>query len=306
MTPSLDSHERPVESEPGFETVSLEPVGVEVRGLDLRRPISTAVWQRLREAVVREGLVLFREQPLTTAEQVALGRRFGVLENTSLDGGEIDESSFLLSNVGQDGALLPADAIEHKLVAINEGWHTDSSFREVAASFSLFSGVVVPEVGGDTFFASLQRGWDALSRDEQEELIGLVGHHNYDRAYQSRGVDMTEYFGGAAPSATHPLARVHPESGRVGLFVSEHLYAIEGMEAADADERVRKLLAVCTAPEHVYRHRWAAGDLLIWDNRSMLHKAEGFDTEHPRVMRHVRIAGTEPGIAATSVAGRTG
>jgi len=304
MTPSLGSQERPVESDTGFEIVRLEPIGVEVRGLDLRGRIPPDVWRDLRETVVREGIVLFREQPLTTPEQVALGQRFGALENTSLDGGEIDESSFLLSNVGADGALLPADAIELKLVAINEGWHTDSSFRDIAASFSLFSGVVVPNVGGDTFFASLQRGWDALSAAEQEELIGLVGHHNYDRAYQSRGVDMSDYFGGAAPSATHPVARVHPESRRVGLFVSEHLYAIEGMEAASAEKQIRRLLDVCTEPERVYRHRWTAGDLLIWDNRSMLHKAEGFDTSHPRVMRHVRIAGTEPGIAATSLGER--
>ncbi len=297
MTNSLDSASG--QSSAPFEVAPLDPIGAELRGLDLRGTISDDVWAALREAVVREGFVLIREQPMTTAQQVELGRRFGPLENTSLDGGEIDEASFLLTNLDSAGEILAEDAIDLKLVAINEGWHTDSSFRDIPASFSLFAGVVVPAVGGDTFFASLHRGWDALSFVDRAAIAGRRGHHDYDGAYRSRGVDMSGYFGGPAPTAHHPVVRVHPESGRIGLYVSEHLDSIEGFEDGEGRALIARLLDTCTDPTRVYRHQWTQGDLIIWDNRSMLHKTQGFDRIHPRVMRHVRIAGSEPVISAS-------
>jgi alpha-ketoglutarate-dependent taurine dioxygenase len=271
----------------------LDPIGVEVLGLDLREPVDDATWLALRETVMREGVVVFREQPMSAQAQIALGRRFGELENTALDRGEMDESKTLLANVGPDGEFYAEDDPNLQLVAINEGWHTDSSFRDVPASFSLFAGVTVPEEGGDTFFASLERGWEALPAQTQAGLYGLHATHDYDRAYATRGVDLSDVFGGAAPSSRHPVVRRHPETGRPGLFVSEHVFEVDGLPDEDAASLVEELLRVCVDPARVYRHHWAAGDLLVWDNRSMLHRAQGFDPRHPRVMRHVRVAGSE-------------
>jgi alpha-ketoglutarate-dependent taurine dioxygenase len=283
----------------GLASRRLGALGVEVLGLDLRDGVSDADWQALRELVMEEGLVLFRDQPMEARTQIELGQRFGELENTSVDGGPMDESQFLLSNVDERRQMLASDDVMMQLVAINEGWHTDSSFRELPASFSLFSAVTVPEEGGDTIFASMQLGWDSLSEAEQSELYGLRALHDYNQAYAIRDVDVSDVFGGEAPSASHPIVRRHPETGRTGLFISEHVFAIEGMPAEEGRALSRRLLLACVDPSRVYRHHWSVGDVLIWDNRSMLHRAQGFDSKHPRVMRHVRVAGSEPAIAAT-------
>jgi taurine dioxygenase len=282
-----------------FEVRSLSPVGVEILGLDLRRPIAGAALADLRQVVLDAGVAVLREQSLTAAEQVAFGRCLGTIERGAVNDRTPDPDVILLSNVGADGRVLGADDPGMKLVAINEGWHTDSSFRTVPASFSTLSAVVVPTTGGDTLFASLQAAWQALGASEQASLYGLLGIHDYVAAYRKRAGRP----GGAAPfdlpPVPHPLARRHPETGATVLFVSEHVGGIEGWAEGEAEPLLQHLLEVCTAPERVYRHRWSVGDLLIWDNRSMLHRTLGFDAHQPRVMHHVRIGGTEPALAAT-------
>jgi alpha-ketoglutarate-dependent taurine dioxygenase len=281
-----------------FEVRPLDPIGVEIAGLDLGRPMTDAGRARLRQVAMEQGLVLIREQPLEPREQVALARRFGVPEQGTFNEDSPDSELILLTNVDADGRMLSEDDVRMRLVRINEGWHTDSSFRPVPASFSFFSAVVVPEEGGDTLFASMQAAWQSLDESEQRSLYGLMGVHDYAKAFRLRGADIDGDPIFDLPPESHPLVRRHPETGANSLFVSEHVMGIEGW----SDERARPLLAhllgVVTAPERVYRHRWSVGDLLIWDNRSMLHCAQGFDSRHPRVMHHVRIEGTEPAIPA--------
>jgi alpha-ketoglutarate-dependent taurine dioxygenase len=282
-----------------LEVRSIDPIGVEVRGLDLGQPLSSEALARLRHLVVDAGLVVFRDQPLEPATQVGLGRRFGKIERGAFNEDTPDPDLILLTNVDRSGRILPRDHVHMRLVAINEGWHTDSSFRPIPASFSFFAAVVVPAEGGDTFFASLRRGWEALDETERASLYGLRGIHDYAEAFRRRGSDVDGDPVFDLPPVSHPLVRRHPESGATGLYVSEHVTAIEGVPDAEAAARLSRLMAVTTAPERVYRHRWRVGDLLVWDNRSMLHRAQGFDARHPRVMHHVRIAGDEPVQAAS-------
>ena len=127
-----------------FETRALGAIGAEVRGLDLRRTISDEVFAVLRELVMREGLVLFRDQALPSAEQIGLGQRFGPLEQLDVRAEQEEPTLVVIGNLDSKGEVLPADAPHMKLISINEGWHTDSSFREIPASFSVFSCVVGP------------------------------------------------------------------------------------------------------------------------------------------------------------------
>jgi alpha-ketoglutarate-dependent taurine dioxygenase len=200
--------------------------------------------------------------------------------------------------VDPEGHVLPDDSHFMRLISINEGWHTDSSFRPIPASFSLFSAIVVPPEGGDTFYTSLQRAWDALGDAEQRSLYGLRGIHDYAAAYRSRGSESGNAVGFDSPSVTHPLVRVHPETGRTGLYLSEHMASVEGLAHDESRAIIDRLIAECTREDRVYRHAWRVGDFAIWDNRSMLHRAQGFDGRHARVMHHVRVAGDVAPLAA--------
>ncbi len=281
-----------------FESKSLGPLGVEITGFDIRDELSEHDVAALRRIVLEEGLVLFREQPLEARAQIELGRHFGDLEFLTMDGDSFDEKSIVFANVDESGKTLPLDSEKMRLLTINESWHTDSSFREVPAAFSFLAAVTVPEQGGDTFFASLQLGWDALSPEEQSTLYGLNGIHDYPAAYRSRGIDMSNVSGFEMPTRIHPIVRRHPETGRTGLYMTEHMSGIEGLSEDEGSNLLAKLLGLCTQSERIYRHAWHVGDLVIWDNRCMLHRAQGFEISYPRVMRHVRIAGSEPAIAA--------
>jgi alpha-ketoglutarate-dependent taurine dioxygenase len=281
-----------------LETLPLGALGVEVRGLDLRESISEEVWAALSETVRREGLVLLRGQPLTPEQQIAVGQRFGPLEQLDVNAGEGAPALAVLSNLDGDGRLRAADDPIMKLVSINEGWHTDSSFREIPAAFSVFTCVVAPAEGGDTFFVSLRRAWLDLSDSEREALRDLDGVHDYAAAYRARGNATGEAVGFDDPAVVHPIARRHPETGDTVLYLSEHVNRIVGLPDAEGRLLIQRLLAHITASDRIHRHRWSVGDVLIWDNRSMLHRAQGFDPRHARVMHHVRVAGTEPVLRA--------
>ncbi|MHC4910388.1 MAG: TauD/TfdA dioxygenase family protein [Planctomycetota bacterium] len=283
-----------------FETKRLGPVGVELLGVDLCGEIADELIAELRRTVMDVGLVLLRDQPIEPERHVALGQRFGSIEQLDASREGLEPSMVVIGNVDREGRVFPDDDPRMKLVSINEGWHTDSTFREIPASFSIFGAVVVPEQGGDTFYASLQNAWDALAPTDQAELYGLNGVHDYNAAYRRRGNEQGGIVGYDEPQRTHPLVREHPETGRKGLFISEHMAGIEGWPEAEGQALVEKLIALATSEDRVYRHHWEVADLAIWDNRSMLHRAQGFDQRFPRRMHHVRVGGDEPPIAATS------
>ena len=267
-----------------FATRPLVPFGVEIVDVDLRGEIAPGRFAALRRLVVEEGLVLARGQAMSAQEHCRLGERFGSLESLSLERDRRASGVLVVSNLGDDGRTLGPRDRRMRTLAANELWHTDSSFRDRPASFSLLSAVVVPDQGGDTLFASLRRGWDTLDPGLRAGLHGLRAVHDYTAM--------------GFPPVAHPIVRVHPESRRVGLYLSEHARAVEGWPEDRGRALIDRLLSRCTRPSEVYRHSWRVGDLLLWDNRSMLHRAQGFEADHPRVMHHVRVAGTEGVIPA--------
>ena len=277
-----------------FELARLHPIGAEIRGLHLGAGVSDPDFEALRKNIVEHGLVLLREQSLGDEAQVALGRRFGPLEGLARSPeGEVDPL-IVISNVDAEGKILPDAHESMRSIAINEQWHTDSSFRETPASYSIFRATVVPPEGGATCFASLQAGWDALDPPTRRRLRGLGALHDYRAAFRRAGSKAAYEGMGAQLECVHPLVRRHPETGRIGLYVSGHAVSVEGMDASEGRALIEKLIGVCTEEGRVYRHQWRPGDVMIWDNRSVLHRAEGFDQRHARVMHHVRVSGSEP------------
>ena len=277
----------------------LEPIGVELRGVDLGPGLDADAFARLKAALLEHGLVVVRDQRLAPDEQVALGRRFGAIEGQEYAMGSPHPDVILISNVDSQGRVVSRDHEMMKTIAINEQWHTDSTFRQVPASVSIFAAVVLPPEGGDTFYASMRRGWLDLPEPRREALRGLRAVHDYGEAYRrTGGAALPAEISDGLPPITHPLVRRHPETGEESLFVSGHVYGVEGREPEEGRALVQELVAWCTRAERVYRHRWQPGDVLLWDNRCMLHRAQGFDGAHARVMHHVRVAGEGPVVAA--------
>jgi alpha-ketoglutarate-dependent taurine dioxygenase len=279
-----------------FQSIPMDPIGVEIQGVQLGPGLSDAELRALRRTVLAHGLVLARDQALQEQEQLALGRRFGALESL-VPLAEATESVAAIANVDSRDQLLPDEHPAVMSLKVNERWHTDSSFREVPASFSIFRAVEVPSEGGDTFYASLRKGWLELPDGLRAEVEGRRAVHDYIATLRSIGSGIPYWAKDISEPVVHPMVRRHPETGELCLYISEHALEVEGLDAEAGRSLTRRLIDFCTAPGRAYRHPWRVGDVMIWDNRCMLHRAQGFDERHRRVMHHVRVAGTEPVLA---------
>ena len=185
----------------------------------------------------------------------------------------------------------------------NEAWHTDSSFKSVAALCSLLSGRVVPPVGGNTDFASARAAYAALPEARKAALEGLIAVHRVaapnetdDPAYNEEQKKRL--------TVTHPLIRSNPVNGRKNVYVGSHAQEIVGMSRDEGRALIDELTAFCTQPQFVYSHPWRQHDLVIWDNRCALHRATTFDkTKYRRNMHRTTVAGTVPDSALASLPG---
>ena len=264
------------------------PVGAEVRGVDLGA-LGEEDFAALRGALQVHGLLVARGQSLDHAQHVAFARRFGPLESLGREMGTPHPEVIAISNLDDAGDVLPRSDSRMSLLSVNESWHTDSSFRPEPSSISVFRAEQVPARGGDTFYASLRRAWLALEAAEQEAYESLRLVHDYGQSAKRLGSWMPERIEEAP--VVHPLVRRHPETGERCLYLSDHAVRVEGMAETEGRALIERLLAHCTREEWVYRHVWRPGDVALWDNRCMLHRAQGFDERPPRLMFHVRVRG---------------
>ncbi len=283
-------------------SLRIEPLdasfGAIVTGVTLAT-IDEAQWRELYATWLRYALLVFPGQHLTREQQVAFARRFGPLE--------IELTP--ISNVRKDGSIR-AETNDDDVIKVlkgNMGWHADSTYMPVQAKGAVFSAEVVPPTGGDTGFADMRAAYDALdpaTREEVERQSALhslrysqakLGHqHTAGSAYSGYG-----FHDGPVPR--RPLVKVHPETGRKSLLIGRHAHALNGMDDAQSEAFLQRLLDEACQPPRVYHHRWTAGDALLWDNRCLLHRAMPWDMRLPRVMWHSRLAGdpvTEAALAA--------
>ena len=167
----------------------------------------------------------------------------------------------------------------------NQFWHTDSSFLQTVAKYSLLTSRDVPETGGDTEFADMRAAYVALPDDLKEIGSDLVGEHHplYSRMLLGNSYSDEQLDG--IPPAHWPLVRTHPGSGRAILFAPIHIHRIEGMSVPEARMLVNELIEHATQPQFVYRHQWQNGDLVMWDNRCTLHRGRRFDYAQRRDLR---------------------
>ena len=285
-------------SAPEGVTVSkLHPhLGVEITGVDLRRSIDEVEFEIIREAWHQHSVLVLRDQRIDDDQQVEFAERFGALEATTFTVAADNPCIYKLSNIDDAGNVLPIDSKKRLFLDVNTRWHTDSSFRPVPAMGSILSGRKAPEKEHcDTAFASMRIGYETLPEERKRALENLVAVHDYGYSLSLFGealVPQSEL--DSVPPVRHPLVRTHTPTGRKSLYVSGHIEHIEAMAVEEGRALVAGLIEWCTRPGYVYQHRWRQHDLVMWDNRCVLHRVSAIPTAEPRLMHRATIAGEGP------------
>jgi alpha-ketoglutarate-dependent taurine dioxygenase len=274
--------------------MKIEPLdatlGAAVTGIALAR-MDAATWSAVEDAFHRYALLVFPGQHLTEQEQVAFANRFGQMELLAADP---EQKAVAISNQKPDGSVMTPDEHRYKSLRGNEGWHTDSSYMPLAAKASVLSAQVVPSAGGETEWADMRAAYDALDEATRRRIAGLSAHHSlyHSQAKIGHVVEPGAGYGFHTKGAPlRPLVKVHPVTGRPALFIGRHAYAIPGLGEAESEKLLAELVDFACRPPRTYAHRWRPGDVAIWDNRCVLHRARPYDYREPRVMRHTRVAG---------------
>jgi alpha-ketoglutarate-dependent 2,4-dichlorophenoxyacetate dioxygenase len=280
-------------------TRALHPLfGVEALGIDVTR-LDEAAFEEVVALFEEHSVLLFRGQTLSDEAQIGFSRRFGPLETTirsiaSQAATPIHVAN--LSNVDAEGRLIPTGDKRNLYNAGNQMWHTDSSFKKVPAHASLLSAREVPPEGGETQFASMRVAYARLPEDTRAFLEDKVAVHSF--VYSCGLVDdalMPPDHAAQVPPVRQAMVRANPVHGRKAFYVGSHACEIEGLPTAGARALLRELREAATRPDRVYTHRWRVGDLVMWDNRCMLHRGRPWDeSRYRRVMHRTTVAGVGP------------
>jgi alpha-ketoglutarate-dependent taurine dioxygenase len=273
-------------------TFDIEPLdasfGAKIRGPKLAT-LDEATFSELYSIWLQYGLLIFPEQHLSNDEQVAFAKRFG----------ELEFDLIALSNVKEDGSLRVNDDDDMvKILKGNMGWHHDSTYMPVQAKGAVFSAHVVPEKGGETAWADTASAYEAMDESTRERIAGLSAYHSLYYSQQKVGFKQkekdSEYFGYGfhdQDPPLRPLIKVHPETGRNALTIGRHAYGIPGLGEEDSEQLLQDLVDFTCQPPRTYQHSWTVGDVVVWDNRWLMHQACHWDMKEARVMYHSRIAG---------------
>jgi len=265
-------------------------LGATITGVDLTN-LGDDAWAQIEDAFHEHALLVFPGQHLNEDAQTAFGRRFGEIEN--LVPGE-NIPSVPLSNQNEDGSVLTEKDAFFETLRGNEHWHTDSSYMPLAAKASMLSAQVVTPTGGGTEWADMRAAWDALDDERKTQVKDLSAYHSlyYSQAEAGYVIKTGAGYGYHDKGAPlRSLVKDHPITGRRALFVGRHAYGIPGMEERASKKLLADLVDFACQPPRTYEHKWQPGDVVLWDNRCLLHRARPYDTSLPRVLRHTRIAG---------------
>jgi alpha-ketoglutarate-dependent 2,4-dichlorophenoxyacetate dioxygenase len=294
-------------------SVSIRPLhpvlAGEVSGVDAAGPLDPADVQAIEAGMDRYAVLVFHDQRLTDAQQMAFTRHFGSLEEARGNNITRPEDRRLpvgmndVSNLGRDGAPLERESRQRLFNLGNMLWHSDSSFRAVPAKYSLLSARVVNPVGGNTEFADMRAAYDALDAATRALIEDLVCEHSLMYSRGSLGfLDYTEEERAMFRPVRQRLVRTHPVTGRKSLYLSSHAGAIAGMPMPEARLLLRDLTEHATQARFVYVHRWRPWDLVMWDNRQVMHRVRRYDEGQPRDMRRTTVAGDGPTTAQVPAA----
>jgi taurine dioxygenase len=269
-------------------------LGAEIHGVDLSRSCDAALATKIHDLLVEHGVLVLREQEIDHAQHLAFARSLGEPDRHPIARG-MDEMPEMIR------VHKPAG----EAAFFGTSWHTDNTFFECPSAITVLHGVTVPPCGGDTLFASTEHAWAGLSKPMQDFLRPLKARHSARPAFDPSVVGEAKYRGESTmkyemsdsvyAEVTHPVARTHPHSGRISLFVNPMFtVAIEGLERHESDALLQMLYAHATRPEYTCRVRWEPKTLVLWDNRQTQHYAVDDYSSHERLMFRVTLRGERP------------
>ncbi len=262
-------------------------VGAEMSGVDLACPLDDALFSAVHGALLDHAVLVFRDQAIGDEQHLAFTRRFGELEVHILDQFNLPgRPNILVLSNAKDEAGAPLG-----LEDAGRYWHTDVSYTERPSMASFLFAIDVPPEGGDTMFAGMTAAYEALPDEMKERLDGLKGVHGLNKITAPRMTDAQ--FAKLKPEV-HPLVRTHPETGRKAIYAGVFTLGVEGLPEGEGRALLDWLAAHCAEERFIYRHRWRAGDFVIWDNRSVLHHATDYDPRHRRHLHRTTVAGDRP------------
>ncbi|MDI3384262.1 TauD/TfdA dioxygenase family protein [Xenophilus aerolatus] len=285
-----------------MSSLHLQPLhphfAAEASGIDLAQPLADADVRAINAAMNRYAVLVWRGQPLTAQQQLRLCGSFGPLDiglkrvfkrPERLE----DERLIDISNVDAQGQVARRDSPKNLSNFANQLWHSDSSFMNPRAAYSMLHSVINPSWGGETEFADLRAAHDALDARMRNTIAGLSAEHF---ALHTRLLLGDEAYTDAQkkeiPPAIWPLIDTHPGSGRKVLFVGVHARQIVGWPTAESRMLLLDLLEHATQREFVYRHEWQVGDTVMWDNRATLHRGRRYDIAERRELRRTTVNDT--------------
>lgn len=278
--------------------LTLEPLssvaGVAITGVDLNQPLDVETRATIDQAFLTHHLIAFRGQSLGEDAQLAFTEQFGELEQHVIrlrDG----RPAPLLHQITNLDAL--GDPTSKPFTNGNYFWHTDKSYHAVPSLATLLHAITLPPNGGDTEYANTYLGYAALPAARKKALATLNVVHSWEASRKNSGnPPATEDEKHDRPPVTHPLVRTHPDTGRKTLYLGIHTSHIDGMDYDEGRALLHELLEFTTQEAFVYTHQWQPGDLVMWDNRCLLHRAcSNFDMDaHPRVLNRTVVRGTVP------------
>jgi taurine dioxygenase len=275
-------------------TLDVKPLagglGAEILGIDLRKPPSAVAWRRIDDAFAAHGVIFFRDQELTPEQHIAFAGHFG----------PINVNRFFTPVPGHP-QIAEVRKEPHHRKNIGEVWHTDHSYDEVPALGSVLLARDVPEIGGDTMFASMYLAYETLSEGYRRMLDGLRAVHSSRHIFGPQaayhGNDLKDRLANpelAVQDAVHPVVITHPVTGRKALYVNPNFtVGIEGWTAEESRSLLDHLYRHAVRPEFTCRFRWRNGSIAIWDNRCTWHQAINDYQGQRRLMHRITIDGTK-------------
>ena len=279
----------------------------EVDGFDLATPLSPEDAAAIHAGMDRYAVLVFHGRPVTLEQQMAFTLALGPIEQ-AIDTGLREANGYRIpttfadvSNLDKHDRVFERDNRTRLFALGNRLWHSDSSFKPTPAKYSLLHAHSIPSRGGNTEFADMRAGYDALDEETRAMCEDLICEHSQ---IYSRGIlgftDFTEQERERFAPVRQVLVRTHPVTGRKSLYLSSHAGGIIGWPVPEARAFLRDLIEHATQRQFVYSHQWRVGDLVMWDNRQTMHRARPFPEHEPRDVRRTTLAGDRPTVAQLS------